>query len=116
MLNIKQKLNILLIFGTVAVMTSCNNTSFDSVKWKNWDGKESFVRWDMTDDLINKYDLKAKTQNEIKILLGEPDNGINSDKNNYYYDLGPCRNGIDYGSLTIHFKNKKVTKIEKHCS
>ena len=104
---------MLLIF---AILTSCTNTSFDSEKWKNWDGKESFVRWDMANDLIDRHSLKGKTHEEIEELLGKPGNGINSDSNHYYYDLGPCRRGIDFGSLYLDFKDDKVVQVEKHCN
>lgn len=110
-----QKIAILILIVLVAVLTSCTNTAFDSKKWKNWNGKESFVRWDMTDDLINNYNLQGKTHKEIENLLGKPSNGIASSPDDYYYDLGPCRRGIDYGSFYIEFKNDKVIQVEKHC-
>ncbi len=97
-------------------MTSCSGKSFDSNKWKNWDGKESFIRWDMADDLINNQELRGKTQREIETLLGKPNNGQNSSADLFYYDLGPCRSGIDYGSLYIKFKDEKVVQVEKHCN
>ena len=98
------------------IFRSCTNTSFNSVEWKNWNNKESFVRWDMLDDLINNHHLKGKTHKEIRDLLGEPDNGFTNSSDNYYYDLGPCRRGIDFGGLSIEFKKGIVTRCEKYCS
>ena len=69
----------------------------------------------MANDLIDNYDQKGKTQNEIVRLLGEPGNGVSHSPEHFYYDLGPCRRGIDYGSLVITFNNGKVSDIEKHC-
>ncbi len=100
------------------VLSSCTDIRFDNQKWKNWDIKESdsHLRWDMVDDLIDNYNLEGKTRKEIIELLGRPDNGVASSAEHFYYDLGPCRRGIDFGSLNMEFKSGKVVKIEKHCS
>lgn len=101
----------------VPLITNCTNINFNSDHWKNWDETKINMpaRWDMIDDLINNYGLSGKSQSEILMLLGEPDNGISSSEDRYYYDLGPCRSGISYGSLFINFKNAKVVKVDTHC-
>ena len=99
------------------LLTSCNDIDFNSDKWKNWEETEvnMHMRWDMADDLINNFDLIGKSKVEIVQLLG--DTQIECDKGNckVRYSLGPCRKGIDYGSLMIQFKDGKVVHVEKHC-
>lgn len=111
------KINVFLIIPIFTVITSCNDLSFNSEKWKNWKETESNIhmRWDMVDDLIDNYHLIGKTHHEIEELLGKPENRVSSSKDNYYYNLGPCRSGIDYGSLYIEFKNSKVDNVGKNC-
>ena len=69
----------------------------------------------MANDLINNYDLMDKSHDEILELLGKPGNDISNSEDEYYYDLGPCRRGIDFGSLHIEFKDGKVSLIKKYC-
>lgn len=100
----------------VVILTSCHGSTFNSEKWKNWDGKKSFVRWDMADDLRDNYSLIGQTREQIENLLGQPDNSQNSSPGEYYYDLGPCRRGIDFGSFTLTFKNDKVVRVNVSCN
>lgn len=99
-------------------LSSCTDIKFDKEQWKSWDITEvdSHLRWDMVNDLINNYNLEGKTQEEIIELLGKPDNWEDNTQKHFYYDLGPCQRGIDFGSLDIEFKNGKVVKIEKFCN
>ena len=109
---------ILTIFLILLSLSSCTDNSFNSKKWKSWDIRESEtnLRWDMANDLIENYNLKGKTQSEIIDLLGKPESNVQNPSDDYYYDLGPCRRGIDFGSLNIVFKNGRVIKIEKNCN
>lgn len=108
---------ILLCFIVLLSIPGCTNIPFDSEKWKACKDNEISMqmRWDMADDLINNHKLIGKTLIEIEALLG--DAGKNCPKGNcqIYYDLGPCRSGISYGSLTIYFTNSKVEKLVKNC-
>lgn len=99
-------------------LSSCTDVKFDTEKWKNWEISEweSHMRWDMVNDLIDNYNLEGKTQEEIINLLGKPDNWEENPQERFYYDLGPCRRGIDFGSLDIEFENGKVVNIKKSCS
>ncbi len=115
MKNSNLKTSIIIIVYLV-LFASCNNTSFDSAKWKRWDGKKSYVRWDMAYDLIKHHNLKGKNHKEIEDLLGKPDIDVFSSTDKYEYDLGPCRKNFDFGILTIEFKNDTVIKVEKHCN
>ena len=74
------------------------------------------MRWDMTDDLVNNYKLKGKSEQEVKRLLGEPGNSVDDSPDRLYYDLGPCRRGIDYGSMYVELKIGKVVHVEVHCN
>jgi|SRR5690554_6257119 len=111
------KTHVILVLLLSAFIVSCTDLTFNSEKWKNWEirSSENHLRWDMTDDLVENYGLVGKTRNEILLLLGKPDNNIDGTENELFYDLGPCRRGIDYGALLIYFKNDTVYKVEKHC-
>lgn len=85
---------------------------FDSYKWKNWIETESKIssRWDMRNDLILNYDLIGMNNSEVINLLGEP-REYSKAKSEYSYFLGMARFGIDTGSLTLKFKNGKVSEV-----
>ncbi|HLV40679.1 MAG TPA: hypothetical protein VKY37_00240 [Brumimicrobium sp.] len=85
---------------------------FDSNKWKNWAEKKATInnRWDMRNDLILNYGLVGMTQSEVVNLLGEPRESFKV-KSEYIYFLGMARFGIDTGSLTLKFKNGKVSEV-----
>lgn len=68
----------------------------------------------MADDLVDNYDLMGKTKKQIIELLGKPDSEDSS--LGFHYDLGPCRRGIDFGSLYLKFEHGRVRHIDKHCS
>ncbi len=82
---------------------------FDSEKWKNWTNSESewSLRWDMMNSLRKNYELKGMTKNEILTLLGEPETHTPEE---FGYNLGYSKRGINTGRLTIRFgKDSKVT-------
>ena len=107
----------LAIFLILLSLSSCSDISFNSEKWKGWNIKsDTNLRWDMANDLIENHNLEGKTQSEIIDLLGEPESNVQNPSDDYYYVLGPCRRGIDFGSLIIVFKNGRVIKIEKSCN
>lgn len=111
------RLNPIVFIIILFILNSCTDISFDSEEWKNWKENESnmHIRWDMTDDLIQNYNLVGKTHQEIEKLLGKPSSGVSNSENNYFYDLGPCRRGINYGSLHLVFKNGQVDHVNKSC-
>ncbi|SFS91306.1 hypothetical protein SAMN04487906_2056 [Zhouia amylolytica] len=88
-----------------------NRTEFVSREWINWEDTESSfgVRWNMTHDLIQNYDLIGKTRKEIEQLLGKP---TRETKYEMRYYLGLTGHGINTGALTFEFKNDRVTKFE----
>ena len=100
------------------LLISCNDIDFNSEQWKNWEEKESnmHMRWDMVDDLMNNYDLVGKSILETEQLLGSTEEECDDGNCRIYYSLGPCRSGIDYGSLMIQYKKGKLTHIERHCN
>jgi hypothetical protein len=87
-----------------------NRTDFVSNEWINWEETESSfgVRWNMTHDLSNNYELKGKTKKEIEEILGKPSS---ESKNEIRYYLGLTGHGINTGSLTFEFKNGRVIKF-----
>jgi hypothetical protein len=84
-----------------------SRTEFNSEKWKNWEMTEDTMtqRWDMVDDLQNKYELDGMTETEIIKLLGEPGSKTRIE---WTYDLGMARRGINTGTLRLTFENGKV--------
>lgn len=85
---------------------------FNSKIWKTADLNSELnlsLRWDMMNDLRNKYKLIGMTKNEIINLLGIPENETNSE---FRYYLGYSKRGINTGSLIITFdQNKIATEI-----
>ena len=88
-----------------------NRTDFVSNEWINWEDTESTygLRWNMTHDLTNNYNLEGKTKKEIKTLLGEASSESNNEMSYY---LGLTGHGINTGSLTFTFENDKVIKFK----
>lgn len=105
----KRFFQLTLILTTLTqIMTGCNGTEFNSEEWKNWEESEAelFLRWDMTDDLINDYDLKGMSTEQVIELLGEPENS--TDKK-FRYFLGHTRQGINTGSLILTIEKDTIT-------
>ena len=109
---------ILFLCCSVILVSCGNDIPFDSKKWKNapFKGPDISLRWDMTNDLIENYDLKGKDTTEIFKLLGKENFDCFKHKCVVSYSLGPCRRGIDYGTLELTFIDGKVTEIFKHCN
>ena len=84
-----------------------NRIEFDSDKWKNWEETEETIsmRWNMTHDLKNKYELIGMTKDDIISILGKPDY---EGKNEISYFLGMSGYGIDTGSLTFKIKEGEI--------
>lgn len=82
---------------------------------ENW-AKSTEERVYMVDDLLNDYELKGKTKEEVSELLGKPtQNAYFKEKNNSVYWLGIERGFIRIDSewLVVSFNsNGKVTKYE----
>ncbi len=102
------------LFIIVFLILSCTkqiDEKFDSTKWKNWEETEAtlFMRWDMRNDLIENYKLKGLSREEIIDLLGKPEKEI---KDQFRFNLGPARKGIDYGTLIFEFKNETVANYQ----
>jgi hypothetical protein len=117
MISIYTKLIILVLL--TEVICSCNTIDFDSKRWKNWsenNESEWNMRWDMSEDLINNVELKGKDTLEIFHLLGKESLNCFNNKCAISYSLGPCRRGIDYGTLELTFTNGKVSNIYRHCN
>jgi len=103
---------------SMLLLTSCTDIDFNSEKWKNWEEKESnmHMRWDMVDDLIANHLHKGMNENEVETLIGK---GVETNLENERvarYMLGPCRSGIDYGTLEVRFRQSKLTSVEKRCN
>jgi outer membrane protein assembly factor BamE (lipoprotein component of BamABCDE complex) len=68
------------------------------------------LRWDMMNDLRNRYKLVGMTKRQIIDLLG---NGGNLTSSEFRYYLGYSKTGINTGSLIITFNDKDiVTEIK----
>ncbi|GAB3417299.1 hypothetical protein [Niabella aquatica] len=103
------------LFILVLVTTSCGtftHEKFNSEKWKhsNFASEETIsLRWDMMNDLRNRYHLEGMTRQEIIDLLGNPDSDDNTEIS---YFLGYSKKGINTGSLTLTFNdNGAVAKV-----
>ena len=109
---------IIASFGLIVFKACSNDIDFDSKKWKNWselNEKDWNLRWDMTDDLIDNHLKKGMSIREVTKLLGGK--VFSSEKKfTMHYNLGPCRRGIDYGSLEILFLDGKLESVKKNCN
>ncbi|MBA6316900.1 hypothetical protein [Cellulophaga baltica] len=112
----KNILGILIILMTFH-LTSCSDKKFDSKKWKNWTEKkgEFATRWDMTNDLIDNHNLIGMSKKDLIQLLGKPMKDCDITNCDIIYELGPCRNGISYGSLYLTLTDNRIVKVFKHC-
>lgn len=105
----KRFFQIFLILTTLThVLIGCNGTDFNSEEWKNWEESEAdpFLRWDMTEDLTNAYDLKGMSTEKIIELLGEPENRTERE---FRYFLGYTRQGINTGTLILTIERDTIT-------
>ncbi len=111
--------SIVLIFLTI-FFSCCNDNriEFNSKKWKKAENYEQnwALRWDMSDDLINNYDLIGKDTNQIFKLLGKTKIDCYGNYCQVSYTLGPCRTGINDGNLILTIKKGKVCEISKNCN
>ena len=105
----KRFFRLILILTTLTqIMIGCSGTEFNSEEWKNWEESEAdlFMRWDMTDDLINDYDLKGMSTEQVIELLGKPENRTEKE---FRYFLGHTRQGINTGSLILTIEKDTIT-------
>ena len=105
---LKKSLIILIFLFSISCKKQKN---FDSVEWKSWTESEMHpnTRWQMSNDLVSRYDLKKYTKKGILGLIGEPNSKSNSE---YRYFLGVTGDGINTGTLVIHFENDSVIEFE----
>lgn len=110
-----KKLRILSIIG-ILVLTALflrgkiPHEKFDSHRWKTANlniEENTTLRWDMMNDLRDRYKLIGMTKKQIVDLLGNPGDTTVSE---FYYYLGYSKRGINTGSLTIMFSDKGIVK------
>ncbi len=101
-------LSFFFITVIISVLTGCNQVQFDSKKWINWEESEAnpSLRWNMSNNLVNDYNIKGMTVEQIIKLLGEPDKQSNVELRYY---LGYSGHGIDTGALILILNNGTVT-------
>ena len=82
-------------------------TEFNSYKWKHWvqTTEEPSLRWHMIHDLESKNEFKGMTINNLKELLGEPENETETEVS---YFLGMYQHDIDTATLVFELKSGKV--------
>lgn len=81
---------------------------FNSGVWKtaNLNREENMtLRWDMMNDLRNRYKLVGMTKKQIIDLLG---NGGDLNSSEFRYYLGYSKTGINTGTLIITFNDKDI--------
>lgn len=101
----------IIIFSILLLIGCLEDKTFKSDEWKQWAESENnpSLRWEMHRDLLNKYDLKTYSKEEIVNLLGKPDIK-KGDK--YHYLMGYTGKGINTGTLIVIFKNDSVQDIK----
>ena len=100
------------------LLSSCTDVGFESEKWKNWEEGEwnMHMRWDMVDDLMSNYLHKGMEVDEVEDLIGKAPFTTIRNEEIARYGLGPCRSGIDYGTLEIKYDQGKLSSFEKRCN
>jgi outer membrane protein assembly factor BamE (lipoprotein component of BamABCDE complex) len=104
------------VFTTVApsAADACLRDRFSSNRWKNSLLVESSdpQRLYMVDDLMSRFQLEGKTQQEITDLIGKPQPTSYFHEYEYVYWLGPERGFISIDSewLCLKFKNGVVSE------
>lgn len=101
---------LITVIGVAAFMVrgKIPHQEFDSQVWKaaHLRFEENIsLRWDMMNDLRNRYHLVGMTKKEIVDLLGSPPD---SDGAEFRYYLGYSKRGINTGSLIISFNDKDI--------
>ena len=99
------------------MLTACTDKKFDSEQWKSWTEKngEFALRWDMCVDLIDNYLSIGMSKEDVVDLIGMPYTDCDYPKCDIRYGMGPCRSGINYGTLYLTFVDNKLVKIYKYC-
>ena len=85
-----------------------NNEKFDSVKWKTRDLRE---RGRMTDDLLVQSLLNGKSPEDVRSLLGEPENITKAGVMEYETDPGAWLGGANNGPW-IHYLIVEFGKVD----
>ena len=101
---------VILILSAFLLRGKIPHEKFNSELWKtaNLNSEENMtLRWDMMNDLRNKYKLVGMTKKEIIELLGDPGDTASSE---FRYYLGYSKTGINTGSLIITFNDKNIVK------
>src|SRR5881397_1497442 len=96
-------MTLLLVSSAFFLKGKIIHEKFNSGVWKtaNLNLEENWsLRWDMMNDLRNRYKLVGMSKSKIIDLLGNPETETNSE---FVYYLGYSKNGINTGSLTISF-------------
>ena len=102
-MNCRQRFTVLVALCLLAVSCTrdfkANNHQFDSERWKTKDLRE---RGQMTDDLLTRKLLEEKSAEEVRLLLGEPDNIDYAGVMEFKTDPGAWREGANNGPW-IHY-------------
>ena len=98
----------ILILSAFLLWGRIPHEKFNSELWKtaNLNSEENMsLRWDMMNDLRNKYKLVGMTKKGVINLLGNPGDTASSE---FRYYLGYSKTGINTGSLIITFNDKDI--------
>lgn len=107
-----KSLKILSFIAILLLTVSCSERKdFNSDEWKNWVESESTpnTRWLMHKDLLDNYNLKTYSKEQVLDLLGKPNSETDSE---YYYLLGHTGRGISTGTMLITFEDDSVVDIK----
>lgn len=99
---------VAIIFSAFMLRGKIPHEKFNSEVWKtaNLNREENMtLRWDMMNDLRNRYKLVGMTKKQIIDLLG---NGGDLASSEFRYYLGYSKTGINTGSLIITFNDKDI--------
>jgi len=104
---------VVLIISAFLLRGKISHKNFNSEVWKtaNLNSEENWsLRWDMMNDLRNRYKLVGMNRKEINNLLGNAEDTTSSELSYY---LGYSKSGINTGTLIIKFNTQNIATMVK---
>jgi len=101
------------VFGD-SIQERLNRLKFDSVTWRAGSGFTNSVRIRMVDDLLQRHQFIGTRQEEVILVLGQPDETNHFGNWNMIYHLGPERGFISIDDEWLVFRLDNQKKVAEY--